>query len=108
MSTLLKKSIAIICGGGPAPGINTVISTLAKTFLKDGYNVLGVHHGYKGLFSENPSVKSFDYQSADRIFSLLWTVSKKKKNNLISKIKESQFHVNWLSFFVSKTLLRRS
>lgn len=66
----MKKSIAIICGGGPAPGINTVISTLAKTFLKDGYNVLGVHHGYKGLFSENPSVKSFDYQSADRIFSL--------------------------------------
>lgn len=66
----MKKSIAIICGGGPAPGINTVISTLAKTFLKDDYNVLGVHHGYKGLLSENPSVKVFDYSSADRIFSL--------------------------------------
>jgi len=66
----MKKSIAIICGGGPAPGINTVISTLAKTFLKDGYEVLGVHHGYKGLFSEEPSVKVFDYYRADRIFSL--------------------------------------
>lgn len=66
----MKKSIAIICGGGPAPGINTVISTLAKTFLKDGYTVLGVHHGYKGLFSESPSIKEFDFDRADRIFSL--------------------------------------
>lgn len=65
----MKKSIAIICGGGPAPGINTVISTLAKTFIKDGYKVIGVHHGYKGLLSENPFVKIFDFQSADRIFS---------------------------------------
>jgi len=66
----MNKSIAIICGGGPAPGINTVISTLAKTFLKDDYDVLGVHHGYKGILSDNPSIRIFDYQSADRIFSL--------------------------------------
>lgn len=66
----MNKSIAIICGGGPAPGINTVISTLAKTFIKDDYEVLGVHHGYKGILSDNPSIRVFDYQSADRIFSL--------------------------------------
>ena len=65
----MRKSIAIICSGGPAPGINTVISTLAKTFLKDGYDVIGVHHGYKGLFSDNPEVKIFDFHHADRIFS---------------------------------------
>ena len=65
----MKKSIAIICGGGPAPGINTVISTLAKTFLKDGYMVIGVHHGYQGILSENPEVKVFDFHHADRIFS---------------------------------------
>ncbi|MFV9552420.1 6-phosphofructokinase [Algibacter sp. PT7-4] len=65
----MEKSIAIICGGGPAPGINTVISTLAKTFMKDGYKVIGVHHGYKGLLSDNPEVKIFDFHHADRIFS---------------------------------------
>jgi ATP-dependent phosphofructokinase / diphosphate-dependent phosphofructokinase len=64
-----NKSIAIICGGGPAPGINTVISTVAKVFLKDGYRVLGVHEGYKGLFSEEPNIKEFDFEHADRIFS---------------------------------------
>ena len=65
----MKKSIAIICGGGPAPGINTVISTLAKTFIKDGYEVIGVHHGYKGLFSEEPAIKVFNFHRADRIYS---------------------------------------
>lgn len=65
----MKKSIAIICGGGPAPGINTVISTLAKTFIKDGYDVLGVHHGYKGLFSDSPDIKVFNFHRADRIYS---------------------------------------
>ncbi len=65
----MKKSIAIICGGGPAPGINAVISTLTKTFLKDDFRVLGVHYGYKGLFSESPEIKVFDFAHADRIFS---------------------------------------
>ena len=65
----MKKSIAIICGGGPAPGINTVISTLAKTFMKDGYKILGVHHGYKGLFDDKPNVKVLNFRKADRIFS---------------------------------------
>ena len=59
-----------MCGGGSAPGINTVISTLAKTFLKDGYEVIGVHHGYKGLLSDDPSLVIFDFHRADRIFSL--------------------------------------
>jgi 6-phosphofructokinase 1 len=65
----MQKSIAIICGGGPAPGINTVISTVAKVFMKDGYKVIGVHHGFKGLLVEDPELKVFDFPHADRIFS---------------------------------------
>jgi len=65
----IKKSILIICGGGPAPGINAVISTVAKIFLKDGYRVLGLHEGFKGIFSDNPEIKEFDFDHADRIFS---------------------------------------
>ncbi|MEQ8238302.1 MAG: 6-phosphofructokinase [Cyclobacteriaceae bacterium] len=64
-----NKSVVIICGGGPAPGINTVVSTVAKVFLNDGYDVLGVHEGYKGLFSPTPDIKQFDFEHADRIFS---------------------------------------
>lgn len=65
----MQKSVAIICGGGPAPGINTVISTVAKTFLADNYKVLGVNHGYQGLFCDNPNLIDFDFEHADRIFS---------------------------------------
>jgi len=65
----MKPSVVIICGGGPAPGINTVIATVAKAFLADDYRVLGVHHGYEGLFSANPEIKEFDFKHADRIFS---------------------------------------
>ncbi|MEQ9298154.1 MAG: 6-phosphofructokinase [Cyclobacteriaceae bacterium] len=65
----MDKSIAILCGGGPAPGINTVISTVAKVFLKEGYQVLGIHEGYKGLCSEDPQLVDFDFEHADRIFS---------------------------------------
>ena len=63
----MKESIVIIAGGGPAPGINTVISTVAKTFLKAGYRVLGLNDGYKNLFKPNPEVDEIDFIWADEI-----------------------------------------
>jgi ATP-dependent phosphofructokinase / diphosphate-dependent phosphofructokinase len=64
----MQKSIAILCGGGPAPGINTVISSVAKVFLADGYRVIGLHEGYKHLFSDDPDIEIIDYAFADSIF----------------------------------------
>ena len=66
---MASKSILIICGGGAAPGINAVMRTVAKIFLKDGYRVLVLHEGFKGIFSENSQIKEFDFAHADRIFS---------------------------------------
>ena len=63
----MKESIVILAGGGPAPGINTVISTVAKTFLKDGYRVLGLNEGYKNLFKPDPDVIEMDFLYADVI-----------------------------------------
>ena len=63
----MKDSIVILAGGGPAPGINTVISTVAKTFLKDGYRVLGLHDGYKNLFRKEKEVEELDFMWADDI-----------------------------------------
>lgn len=65
----MQQSIAIICAGGPAPGINTVISSTAKVFLRENYRVLGVHYGYQGLFADQAPIKEFDFDHADRIFS---------------------------------------
>ena len=42
------ESIAILTGGGPAPGMNTVVGSVAKTFLQKGFRVIGLHGGYSG------------------------------------------------------------
>lgn len=63
------KTVAILCGGGPAPGINTVVATVTKVFLKDGYRVLAIHEGYKGLFAENPQIEELSYDKAEQIYS---------------------------------------
>ena len=63
----MKDTIVILAGGGPAPGINTVISTVAKTFLKDGYRVLGLHDGYKNLFKKEKELEEIDFMWADDI-----------------------------------------
>ena len=68
MSETTQKTIAILCGGGPAPGINTVVGTIAKTFLQDGYRVLGIHEGYFGLLNEARRIKEIDFIKADEIF----------------------------------------
>ena len=64
-----KKAIVILCGGGPAPGMNTVISAVSKAFLKDGYRVIGLHNGYKNLFADKQSIEDIDFDQADRIFN---------------------------------------
>ena len=63
------RTIAILCGGGPAPGINTVVATVTKVFLKAGFRVLGIHEGYKGLLKENPEIEELTVEKADRMFT---------------------------------------
>ena len=42
----MEDAIIILCGGGPAPGMNSVSMSVAKTFLAKGYRVIGLHAGY--------------------------------------------------------------
>lgn len=65
----MKDSIIILCGGGPAPGMNTVVFSVAKTFLANGYRVIGLHEGYTGLFNPNPRTEDIDFFKADAYFN---------------------------------------
>ena len=65
----MKEAIAILTGGGPAPGMNAVIGSVAKTFLAKGYRVIGLHHGYSGLFNPNPRYEDMDAFKSDYIFN---------------------------------------
>ena len=57
----MKGSVIILCGGGPAPGMNTVVCSVAKTFLANDYRVIGLHGGYSGLFSKTPRIEDIDF-----------------------------------------------
>ena len=63
--SIMKDSIIILCGGGPAPGMNTVVFSVAKTFLNNGFRVIGLHGGYSGLFNSNPRIEDIDFFKAD-------------------------------------------
>jgi 6-phosphofructokinase 1 len=65
----MKNAVAICCGGGPAPGMNTVVGSVAKIFLRNGWRVIGLHGGYSGLFSESPRMVDIDFLYADGIFN---------------------------------------
>jgi 6-phosphofructokinase 1 len=65
----MKDAVAICCGGGPAPGMNTVVGSVSKIFLRNGWRVIGLHGGYSGLFSQEPKMVDIDFLFADDIFN---------------------------------------
>ena len=50
-----KGVLAILVGGGPAPGINAVISAATIEAINEGFQVLGVRDGFKWLMREDTS-----------------------------------------------------
>ena len=65
----MKDAVIILCGGGPAPGMNSVSMSVAKTFLTKGFRVIGLHGGYSGLFSKNARTEDITFFIADRYFN---------------------------------------
>jgi len=51
---MAKKRIALLTGGGDAPGLNAVISTLTRACLNQtDYEIIGYKFGYRGLYENN-------------------------------------------------------
>ena len=69
IKVFMKDAVIILCGGGPAPGMNSVSMSVAKTFLSKGYRVIGLHGGYSGLFSKNARTEDLTFFIADRYFN---------------------------------------
>jgi len=49
------KRLGILVGGGPAPGINTVISAATIEACNQGFDVVGIRDGFKYLVRRDPS-----------------------------------------------------
>jgi phosphofructokinase-like protein len=47
-----QKRIGILTGGGDCPGLNAAIRATAKTAIKTGYEVIGIHNGWEGFIDD--------------------------------------------------------
>jgi ATP-dependent phosphofructokinase / diphosphate-dependent phosphofructokinase len=93
----MNESIAILCAGGPAPGINTVVGSVTKVFLNAGFTVIGIHEGYKTIFTEKPNIEKLDFTFADSIYSRGGSALKMSRY----KPKDEEFKVD---FFVNNNI----
>lgn len=50
-----RGTLAVVVGGGPAPGINSVISATTIEAINEGFRVLGVQDGFKWLVRRDTS-----------------------------------------------------
>ncbi len=50
-----SNRLGILVGGGPAPGINAVISAATIAALNQGFEVLGIRDGFKRLVRRDPA-----------------------------------------------------
>jgi 6-phosphofructokinase 1 len=61
--------LAILVGGGPAPGINAVISAAVIEAINEGFEVLGVEQGFKWLMRRDTSrVRPLSIEDVSRIY----------------------------------------
>lgn len=66
--TIAAKKLAILVGGGPAPGINSVISAATIRAELEGVEVLGIKDGFKWIMRGDIShIKELTIQNVSRI-----------------------------------------
>jgi len=59
--------LGILVGGGPAPGINSVISAATIEAINEGFEVVGIQDGFKWLVREDPKSRSLSIPDVSRI-----------------------------------------
>jgi 6-phosphofructokinase 1 len=55
-SRLSPKSIGILTGGGDVPGLNPAIRAVTLRAIREGFRVIGIKNGWKGVISIDPSI----------------------------------------------------
>ena len=63
----IKNVIAIVCGGGPAPGINSVISGIVREATRHGWDVIGIYDGFSRLACGEKNYVRLDPAGISRI-----------------------------------------
>lgn len=70
-SGLERNRVGILVGGGPAPGINGMISAVTLEVRNRGREVVGIYDGFSGLMAgKTEHVKMLDHDDVSRIHFL--------------------------------------
>src|SRR6266849_7326594 len=69
MATISTKKgvIGILTGGGDVPGLNPAIRAVTLRAIREGYQIIGIRHGWAGLVD---MVREKDYDNSDNFLLL--------------------------------------
>lgn len=76
-----QKILAILVGGGPAPGINSVIRSVTIEAINSGLKVIGIYDGFKHLMTGHVLVKELSIADVSRIHFLGGSILRASRDN---------------------------
>jgi 6-phosphofructokinase 1 len=80
--TIRRRTLAILVGGGPAPGINGVIRSVTIEAVNSGLKVIGIYDGFKWLSRGDSSrTTELDIESVSRIHFLGGSILRTSREN---------------------------
>lgn len=78
----MKDTLAILVGGGPAPGINGVIAAATIEALACGLRVVGIYDGYRSLArGEAPQTLELTFDEVSRIHTTGGSILRTSRTN---------------------------
>jgi len=92
-----QKTIGIVVGGGPAPGLNGVIHAVTITAINSGYKVMGIMEGFKHLASGEPQIVPLTIADVSRVHLKGGTILKTSRANPTRDEKSMRNAVNALT-----------
>ena len=93
----VRNIVAIVCGGGPAPGINAVISGVTNTANRHGWDVLGMYEGFSHLARGEKNYIRLDAAAVNRIHLTGGCILKMSRYNPTKKESDLQTVVDTLT-----------
>lgn len=76
-----RPKLAILCGGGPAPGINSVISAATIEAVNTGWEVVGIYDGFDHLINGSPETVPLEITDVSRIHVLGGSILRTSRAN---------------------------
>jgi 6-phosphofructokinase 1 len=88
-SSSRNQNVGILVGGGPAPGINGVISAVTLEARNRAHTVIGLYEGFQWLMKgETTHVKELDYEDVSRIHFLGGSILNTSRANPTKKAED--------------------